>query len=688
VISGGRVTRGCLHALLVLLPLATSNLSALGLTASPQREAFTGDQFDLVKTFLLWGLCLVALGGWALPLLTRGGTLRTTRLDLVLVAFLGWAMLATVFSLHRQTSLLGRYNRYEGLITLLAYGLLFFLAVQTVTTYAQRRALLRTAVLTGSLVALYGVAQYLGLEPTQWGDILWERARSFSTLGNPELLGGYLVLVLPLALALALSEPDARRRAAYLLAFLLILTCLVTSFTRGAWIGGAVALLAVGFAAGRMRVRLEAVDLGAFVLAAGLGLVVTLRSLRSPDEVTNVARRLASIFSFGEGSGQTRGEIWQAALRAIGERPLLGYGPDTFRFVFRRYQPAEYIRDAGHLSVADNAHSYPLHLASAVGIPGAALFYGLFGAGLALTAGRAFRRQAPPAMLLLAGLWAAVAGYLVHLLFGLSVVGASGLFWVFFGLLMAPTARARAVQTGRWGRPAAVVVAAILALLMAGNLVFLGADYLFGHSRALPPGPAAVAAVERTIRWNPLFDAYRTALVSRQAEILSAQLALDARQHPGEGPAPMSPATRNALAATLDAFEQASAHSPHEYDNVVNLMVLYNALGPHDPAYYDKALALAEQALTDFPVSPWIRLEKANALAGLGRTEEAMQLALEAAGLDPRYAEPQRLMGDLHLRRGELEQTAARYRQALALAPEDQRLVRTLAAVEASLAAQ
>jgi len=42
-------------------------------------------------------------------------------------------------------------------------------------------------------------------------------------------------------------------------------------------------------------------------------------------------------------------------------------GADTFRLVFPQFKPFAYVRDAGSSSVADNAHSYPLQLATGIG---------------------------------------------------------------------------------------------------------------------------------------------------------------------------------------------------------------------------------------------------------------------------------------------------------------------------------
>jgi NADH-quinone oxidoreductase subunit H len=43
------------------------------------------------------------------------------------------------------------------------------------------------------IVAGYGLLQFAGLEFVQWGTLPFETNRAFSTYGNPDLLGGFLI---------------------------------------------------------------------------------------------------------------------------------------------------------------------------------------------------------------------------------------------------------------------------------------------------------------------------------------------------------------------------------------------------------------------------------------------------------------------------------------------------------------
>ena len=70
-----RIAWTCLHVLVVLVPLAMSNLGPLNANGVP----FTFDQFDIVKVFFERGLMLVAVSAWLVGLLLRGGRVRFTR---------------------------------------------------------------------------------------------------------------------------------------------------------------------------------------------------------------------------------------------------------------------------------------------------------------------------------------------------------------------------------------------------------------------------------------------------------------------------------------------------------------------------------------------------------------------------------------------------------------------------------
>ena len=65
-------------------------------------------------------------------------------------------------------SIWGAYLRNEGLVAILGYGLVAFLAVQYVRSTGDLRTVMAAAVVSGSLVSVYALLQYAGVDPIEW----------------------------------------------------------------------------------------------------------------------------------------------------------------------------------------------------------------------------------------------------------------------------------------------------------------------------------------------------------------------------------------------------------------------------------------------------------------------------------------------------------------------------------------
>jgi len=165
---GEKIAWISLHVLLALVPIAVSNLTWLGIGGG---LPLTFDQFDIVKLFIMRACTIVALAGWLVSLLLRGGRIRFTKVDWLILGFLAWVGLTTITSIHWPTALFGKYRRFEGFISFINYVLVYFLVVQLVDRPARMRSLVRTLFFSGSLVMLYGALQYVGIEPIPYGQL-------------------------------------------------------------------------------------------------------------------------------------------------------------------------------------------------------------------------------------------------------------------------------------------------------------------------------------------------------------------------------------------------------------------------------------------------------------------------------------------------------------------------------------
>ncbi len=674
----------CLHLLVFLVPIGMANITFLGFSTP-----LTYDQFDIIKIFFMRAITLVAVGAWAWKALMQGGRIRLTSSDWLIVAFLAWVAITTVLSIHWPTALFGKYRRFEGLVSFVNYAAVFFLAVQIVDRPSRIRSIANTLFYSGTIVAFYGVMQYLGVDPVRWGSLPFEEQRAFSTFGNPDLLGGFLLFPLPIALALALSEEERTWRIVYWVGFLINVACWLTAFVRGAWIGGVVALAILAFAAFRGRSRLNVVDYSFAGAIAVIAAIIVVRSLSAESEVLNVVARIKSIFHFSAGSAATRFMIWESAIAAVKDSPIVGFGADTFRLLFPKYKTYEYVAAAGYLSVADNVHNYPLQLATGIGIPGVLLMYATFAWTAVKSAGAAFAKDRGGERLLLAGLWAACAGYIVHLLFGLSVTGSTVFLWLCMAMLLTPVARSVNVSAPGWGTLAAVLVVVAVAAASVGNVVYLAADRAYLRARVVSQGVMRIQDVEQAIRLNPTNDMYRSELGLAYQDVF-LQLASEAQtvRQQGGDPTQLQAQATQAFAMAEKAYKDVIEFVPTEYDNYVFISNLYNAGADLlDRRYLQQAVEWGQKAVEVEPFGPAARFQLALAYYRLGRMDEARSELEEATQMDPAYADAQMLLGDMYRDAGEYEKAKKAYEAALSIKPDDPRATNALNALEASMAA-
>lgn len=642
------------------------NLTGLGL------DQYLFDPFDTVKMFVFRALLLLALGIWLWSFCMNGGTIRRTKFDWWVVAFVGWAALSTALSVHPATSLFGRYARYEGLATYCGYGVLFFLSVQVLSDEGRVRSMARAICVSGLLVSLYGVLQATGHDPSSWSALPFDKGMAFSTLGNPDLLGGYIIFPLVVNVAMALSEVRVSWKLFHWIATVFISACWILTFSRGSWVGGVLGLgfLAVVFL--RQRRSLHVLDKLFLALTGSAVAGVAVATTRSGVGVTNVLSRAFSAFAFTEGSAGSRLQIWGSALHAIWHRPLLGWGPDTFRFAFGPYRTAEYVAHNGFAVTADNAHNYVLHLATTIGIPGALLVYGIFVAALWSGGRGSFSGpQDSGDAHLRGGFLAASVGFLAYLVFGLSVVSSTSIVWVTLAILVAPKARERIVPRPAWGAWVAWPAAIVLCSFFVGSTFFLEADYYYLQSRK-PGVENVVRNARKAAQLNPFNEAYRMGIARIATSAFNEwnKLALQQRGAVTQDAAVVERA-QSAFDEAVAAWQEALDSSPREQDNYINLVMVYNDRARMDNAYYPKAIALAREGLRVDPVTPALQLQLAVALFTNGDVQMALAEAKTVAAMDPVYLAPTYLLGDIYIQMGDYASAIGLYEEVLRKHPGD-----------------
>lgn len=153
-----------------------------------------------VRTFLLRARATV--GGWS----------QKNPFTIPTLIFITVYLISTLGSLSPSISLLGSYQRLQGLYTTLSYVVIFFLAASTIRSKTQIDRAISVTILVSFPVAAYGVIQHYFLDPLPWGGDV--TARVASNMGNSIFVAAYLVMVLPLTLGRLVGE--VRRSASEL----------------------------------------------------------------------------------------------------------------------------------------------------------------------------------------------------------------------------------------------------------------------------------------------------------------------------------------------------------------------------------------------------------------------------------------------------------------------------------------
>ncbi len=280
------------------------------------------------------------------------------------------------------------YDTISGVVSLLAYAGIFWLAQQLCRERKRAETVFLALSFAGFAYAIYGLLEQLsGGQTVLWFHKTFYRTSLTSTFINRNNYAAYAgiglicvsgmllkhiaaVLAAPAsarARAIALIEALAGWRALLLPGWMLLVTALLLTESRGGVLSSFAGLFAliVAVAASRTLRRRHALTIGALVLLGGCIFVVF-----SGEEVTE---RLADTDLENEG----RPIVYALTEQQIAALPWLGTGYGTFEQAFRLFQ-TENVRgrwDKAHNTYLENALELGVPAAMLLTFSGATLFF-------------------------------------------------------------------------------------------------------------------------------------------------------------------------------------------------------------------------------------------------------------------------------------------------------------------------
>lgn len=394
---------------------------------------FASDKETLAYVSLL--SLILYIGGSLL-----GGKEKRTvsAVDGLVVLFLGVNLVAACASRYFVESL-------PGLAKMIVYVSSYFLFSSVANTPRRRLILMLAAVAGGLVAAAYGLYQYkIGVAPlATWEDpsVESQATRIYSTLGNPNLLAGYLIPLAAVSCSMSIATIESKKWLFALLSgptSLILIAAIVLTGSRGGFMGIAAALIALflissGWCWSKYpKVRPFIIALAVVLPLIAAGLVFLVPSMQ---------QRVVSIFAgWQHSSNAFRLHVYQSSLEMFKDNWWFGVGPGNkaFRLAYGLYMNSRFD--------ALGTYCVPLEIAVEAGI----VALGVFAAFFVSLLGRAHLAFYSKAI----GWERWICAGMAAALFGIAAMGMVDtvfyrpqvhfIFWLLAGCLVAASLQARA----------------------------------------------------------------------------------------------------------------------------------------------------------------------------------------------------------------------------------------------------
>ena len=325
---------------------------------------------------LIYGLLVLAiLSIWVLKALLSKDNLNFKHLPLNIPV--------AIFILICIISLIWSDNIHLSLFELplfLAGPILYFVIVNNLENKKQVYNLCAAMIIIGSMMGVYGVLQYTGIDFSFWQQNVG-RNQVFGLFGNVNYFAEYIIIPLTLSVPLFFAVKNKIIKIFLFIGILFMGSSLVLTFTRGSYLAFGLALLFI-LREGITQTFNNHKKLIVFFL---LLVIITSAVIFIPNPLNErgtVLYRIksrTSIHQLTQGSSISRRiAIWKFTWMMIEDKPILGSGLGTFQYNSLRYQAEFFEQDENRsiypYGIADKAHNEYLQLWAELGIIGFIVF--------------------------------------------------------------------------------------------------------------------------------------------------------------------------------------------------------------------------------------------------------------------------------------------------------------------------
>ncbi len=301
----------------------------------------------------------------------------------LLAFFFFLLLLATIFSLDSHFSFWGSPYRGGGFLTLgliIIFSIFLFLIVRD----KDWQKIIDFSLGVGMITGIIAIFQKIGAFSNFMVSYKW---RPVATLGGPIFFALYLILLIFLSLSFGISA-KGKKKIFYFLAFVFLFIGLILSGTRSALLGFGIGLLFFIFFFPKISNQKHHRYLLIFkviIIITAICSIIGVSWLKTQPEIVQKLKTneifgstFDRIWRLLENPIETiltsRISGWKVALKAIKDRPLLGYGPENFSIGFDKFYDPNLpgiVKEpnGGSTSWWDRGHNFIFDIGVSAGIP-------------------------------------------------------------------------------------------------------------------------------------------------------------------------------------------------------------------------------------------------------------------------------------------------------------------------------
>jgi len=617
-------------------------------------------------------LVIIGLMLWKLKMVSKE-EVKITRnpLNLPVLAFMAICALSLFWSVSPMVSLLE-------LPLFLAGPILYFIIANNIKSKHQINRLLTTLLIISSLLGIYGIFQYNGIDFSFWKANVG-RNQVFGLFGNVNYFAEYMIVPLPLAISLFFAT---RNRTHKILLFAGILSMggsLILTFTRGSYlaIGISSTFMFFLYLASRGKGFIKEHKKLFIIILAFIILVTFLfaipNPLNKPGTVISKIKGRISISQFTKGTSlKRRIAIWKFTGMIIKDHPILGSGLDTFKYNSLNYQSKFFDQGENRrlypYGIADKVHNEYLQLGAELGVLGLGIFLWLiityFNYGIKLL--KRLKNKYKQGIII--GLMGGVVAVLIDGIFGfpLHLPATLVLFWLFIGLIVSikhseqktkieeikktkPKAKSDRIETNIYRfKPLLYLVIILLSLFLCVMVTrpFISQIYEFygvKHAEKVEYDTAA-KYFQEALKWNPYFGMsyYNLGQIISQKGIYTP---------------------------AIESFEKAEKYMDHP-DLPAKLAYLYFKKGQLDKGIVKLKQAISYQKNEKSMVPLYTDL--GNNYMRVERYKPAEIAFKNAIRIDPKYVNAHYGLAGAYLNRNKIDEALVELEKVIELAPDSE----------------